>query len=326
MDLKTMNHPEVRLSATRCFGRFCGFLHPGDSVLRLCFNTFVVGGLIGDHSEETRDAAVQSWRLFCHHFRRHQLQLPSTFTESMYNIYVQSMTEESSQVNNEQTISIMIGLMTIFTSFNNLKETKTSIAYLMKLPYRHLSTLNAEHNAVLSGSTSNIESIVESVKRISTIFEYCKLSHLQFQLMVSNNTHLSMKLLLKIWPQLCYLFQVHHHNEQVMKWTVNCIKYVICECPGQYAQSKLFHSVLKDVIALYCKGSLQSSFLNLISVYLNEYPDEPTITNIVSMSFNEIASATLGLLDDDSSFGRHHQTVEGMDSIEMHCNLWHELK
>merc|ERR1719242_1111394 len=153
MNLKAIRHEHVRLNATRCFGRFCGSLPANDHVLKLCFNAFVVGGLVEAHSPQIRDAAVHCWRLFCHHFKGHQL--PPTFMQSMYNIYVGCLNKKNSKtskytLSNGHILSIMEGLMTIFTAFTNLRETKTSVAYLMKIPYRALRSLTTVTAADMS--------------------------------------------------------------------------------------------------------------------------------------------------------------------------------
>jgi len=312
MNLKAIDRDEaLRLTATKLFGALCGCLQSGDHVLRLSFNAFVVDGLVGRHSDAIKDAAVGGWRLFCHHFKGQAM--PSAFTQTVYEIYCRASDFDLGQ---QHVLSLMAGLMTIFTHFSNLKEAKKSIAYLLQIPYRNLTAITSADD----GGIFNGDAIAESVERISAILSHCKLDHMQFQLMMSESSHLSMKLLLKIWPQLRHLMRLHHGDRRVMQHTVDCFKAVISECPRDYALSALMRPVLDDVIAFYCGGSPQPAFLELLCVYLNEFDDDDDVVDSVCSAFDAITAATFRVLREErASFDGHHQTVEAFYRMASRC-------
>merc|ERR1712038_1930886 len=101
----------------------------------------------------------------------------------MYSIYVACL-KGNYCLCNDHVVSIVSGLMMLFCSLRSYKETKKAVAYLMQIPYR-----------TLSKSTNLNENVIENtLQLVVSIFKHCNLDSLQFQLMMSGDQHLSIKL------------------------------------------------------------------------------------------------------------------------------------
>merc|ERR1719242_640034 len=142
--------------------------------------------------------------------------------------------------------------MALFCSLRSYKETKKAVAYLMQIPYRTLMV--------------NIE---DKLRIITAILKHCNLDSLQFQLMMSGDPHLSIKLLVKLWPQFTSILDLYCDNIVIIQCIVECIEAVMCECPDDYAQSMLFESVLRD-------KRLRDQ---LVDGYLRTFPNENVIVD-----------------------------------------------
>lgn len=256
-------------------------------MLKIGFKAFVVDNLMGynhsHHTQEIRDTAVHCWGLLCHHFKGNDL--PSVFKDTMFNIYVQSLNNEDTQMSDEQIVSIVKGLMALFCSVRNYKKAKKSILFLMQTPYRNLATL------------TSVDGIIRMLRVIHCILANCNLDKLQFQWMMSNECHLSIKLLDRLWPHFTRLLQNQYYmfaNEDISKYMVLCIESVMRECGDKYADSDLFEPVLRSIVSLYCNGlrvpsncnglrvpSYCKYHLDLLAVYLEQYPDKNAILDTI---------------------------------------------
>jgi len=173
----------------------------------------------------------------------------------MYNIYVGCLNGQYN-ISNDHVVSIVSGLMALFCSLRSYKETKKAVAYLIQIPYRTLRV----------GTPDVIE---DKLRVISAILKHCNLDSLQFQLMMSGDRHLSIKLLVKLWPQFISILDLYGDNPVIIDCIAECIEAVMSECPDDYAQSKLFESVLRD----------ERLRVQLVDAYLRTFPDDHVIVD-----------------------------------------------
>merc|ERR1712079_339034 len=100
-------------------------------------------------------------------------QLPPTFTQSMYNIYVGCLNGKYT-LSNENMVTIVNGLMSLFCSLRSYRETKKAVAYLMQIPFRTLTVFHSLNEDVIE----------DTLRIIVAILTHCNLDNLQFQLMM----------------------------------------------------------------------------------------------------------------------------------------------
>eukprot|EP01083_Nonionella_stella_P078399 214567_1 len=289
--------------AIHLLGHHCGLFGGNDCVLGEYFDRFIVSSLRDDaHDSQTKSFASNAFKRFGNEYRGQYIR--STYVQSMYNIYVHAVRNDGEdmqrKINIKQQISIIIGLTTLFTGFDDPNEIENAIRCLMQIPFQHLRNEEKKNKSSTQKSDDDDRLLVEMMKRISTIFKF-------FRVDCKHNCHLSLDTLLRMWPQICNLLRYHTENDDVMEYSVRCLKHVIRACPADYKRCGLFVPVLEQMIDLYCNVSQRSSFLYLLSIYLDEYHD---VVTSFSASFDEICTATFETVSMETYAEENHEIIE----------------
>lgn len=299
----------VRNRAVYLFGYHCGFLGVNDCILKKYLYKFIIDTLCDTkYDQEAKSLAANGLKTFCETYGGQNI--PSPIIQSIYNIYYNSL-KNGDLLNIKQQTLIIIGLTTIFTGFDDEKEIEQSINYMIQIPYKQLCILTHSNKTKQQKKLkANNITIVETMKRLSTIFKHFRINNI-FRNNADQEMHVSLKALLKMWPQIEYLLINHTKEDDVMEYSIRCLKHVIRECFDDYKNCQLFIPVFKQIINLYCNVSQRSSFLYILSIYLDEYASSnETIAELFSKSLYQITAKTFKIAKDEKSFIDNHELIE----------------
>eukprot|EP01084_Bolivina_argentea_P235943 396873_1 len=313
IDLKVMDNIRVRNRGIYLFGHHCVFLDANDYILKLYFDKFIIGTLCNDKwCSQTKTFAANALKRFCESFSGKEI--PLVIMQSIYNIYINGFKNINKCINIKQEILIIIGLTTIIIGFDDLNEIENGIDYMIQMPHKYLCMLTGDdmdekkQDIDIDVENKNYEmKIVQTMKRLSTIFKYFKLD--------CDSNGLPLKALLKIWPQILYLLEHKTNEDDIMEYSIRCLKHVIRECSNEYKQCSLFLSFFEKIIYLYINKSQRSSFLYIMSIYLDEYNTNQCILRLFSSSMYEITLTTFKVASTEQLFVKHHEMIE--DFYEM---------